>query len=822
MKTTHIRCSLPGIATLLAISGLPLPASAADSTKPTPQGVSQSDWIGIRAAHEAAKHRIVPAADGALKAWNPGQQWTTGFDGRGFTTHPEHSQWTWGLELERYGFGDKASTLAGKAPISHQENKVTYQWNDTLAEWFINDSRGVEQGWTFTHRPEGAAPDVPLHLDLKVRGDLKPEVSPEANSVSFTADSGGTALTYSGLKAWDADGKPLDVRFQSRGSGSLRITVEESAARYPITIDPIAQQAYLKASNTNAGDRFGFSVAVSGSLAVVGAPAESSNASGVNGNQGNNSATNAGAAYVFVRNGNSWSQEAYLKASNSEEGDVFGFAVDVSDTGQTIIVGASGEDSNANGVNGNQNDDGASGAGAAYIFVRNNGTWTQQAYLKASNSDASDAFGRAVAVNDNTCVVGAAGEDSASATDQSDNASVNSGAAYVFTRNGTAWIQRSYLKASNLGAGDLFGSSVAVSADTVVIGASAEDSAATGVNGNGNDDTAADSGAAYIFRRNGNTFVEEAYVKASNTGAGDSFGQSVAVSGESVLVGAPREDSNATSVNGEENNEGSPNAGAAYVFAKVNGDWLQEAYLKASNTESEDRFGTSVALSGNTAVVSAPGEDSIATGVNGNEEDNTASGSGAAYVFQRKDAVWQKINYLKASNTGASDNFGFSVSVSKGTILVGADLEDGGSTGVNGSQASNSASGSGAAYTFVIKVPEIVVRDRNNISLVDGSLSALNLGSVKVGKTGAPFTFTVINRGTAKLKVSSIEKFLKGRLDFLVSNQGGFDIPPGGSRDFTIRFRPSAAKVRNARIEILNNDEDEDPFEILITGQGTP
>ncbi len=822
MKTTHIRCSLPGLAALLALSGTPIAASAAEPSTTPPQGVSASDWIGIRAAHEAATHRVVPADDGLLKAWNPGQEWTTGFDGRGFTTHPAHSRWTWGLELERYGFGNKATTLSGTAPISHQENKVTYQWNDSLAEWFINDSRGVEQGWTLSQRPEGASPDVPLHLDLKVRGELKAEVAPCGASVSFTQDSGGTALTYSGLKAWDADGKALDVRFEARRADALRITVQETQARYPITIDPIAQQAYLKASNTETNDRFGFSVAVSGSLAVVGAPAEKSNASGVNGNQGNNSAVNAGAAYVFVRNGNSWSQEAYLKASNSETSDVFGISVDVSETGQTIIVGASGEDSNANGVNGNQNDNGASGAGAAYIFVRNGGTWSQQAYLKASNSDGSDQFGESVAVNGDTCVVGARAEDSASASNQSDNAAGNSGAAYVYTRNGSTWIQRSYLKASNVGAGDLFGDSVAVGDDTIVIGAPQESSAATGVNGNGSDNTAPQSGAAYIFTRSGNTFVEEAYVKASNTGANDGFGNSVAVSGASVLVGAPFEDSSATSVNGDENNDGSPNAGAAYVFTKTNGDWLQEAYLKASNAEAEDFFGSSVALSGNIAVAGAVGEDSVATGVNGNEEDNSATSSGAAYVFQRKDAIWNKINYLKASNTGASDNFGFSVSVSRGTILIGADLEDSGATGVNGSQASNSASGSGAAYTYVIKVPEIVVRDRNNISLVDASLLAQDFGSVKVGKTSAPFSFTVINRGTAKLKVSSIEKFLKGRLDFIVSNQGGFDIPPGGSRDFTIRFRPTAAKVRNARIEILNNDEDEDPFEILITGKGTP
>src|SRR5262245_37661890 len=167
----------------------------------------------------------------------------------------------------------------------------------------------------------------------------------------------------------------------------------------------VTSKAYLKASNTGNLDNFGHAVAVAGDTLVVGAPSEDSSAAGVNGNQADNSLAGAGAAYVLVRNGASWSQQAYLKASNPDATDAFGRAVAVS--GDTIVVGAPFEKSNATGVNGNGADNSAFSAGAAYVFVRNGTTWTQQAYLKASNTDVGDTFGASVAVSGDTIVVGA-------------------------------------------------------------------------------------------------------------------------------------------------------------------------------------------------------------------------------------------------------------------------------------------------------------------------------------------------------------------------------------------------------------------------------
>ena len=488
------------------------------------------------------------------------------------------------------------------------------------------------------------------------------------------------------------------------------------------------QQAYLKASNTDPNDAFGWCVAVSGGTVLVGAYEEDSNATGVNGDPFNNLTSFSGAAYVYVRNGASWVQQAYLKASNTggltssfdEFGDGFGWAVAIS--GDTIVIGAPQEDSSATGVNGNQSDNSTLGSGAAYVFVREGTNWHQQAYLKASNSGSTDIFGVSVAISGDTIVVGAVDEDS-NATGvngaQNNNSTMQAGAAYVFVREGSNWIQQAYLKASNTPASgqsgqsteERFGYAVAVSGDTVVVGAMDEDSAATGVNGDQFNNAAPNAGAAYVFVREGTNWSQQAYLKASNTGAGDQFGWSVSVSGDTIVVGAQREDSSATGVNGNQSNNTSSDSGAAYVFVRAGTNWAQQAYLKASNTGAMDRFGTSVSISGDTVVVGSggfdyingvggAGEDSNATGVDGDQGNNSAVNSGAAYVFRRTGTNWSQSAYIKASNTSANDYFGRWVSVSGENIAIGAPGETSNTTGVNGDQANNSAFQAGATYVF--------------------------------------------------------------------------------------------------------------------------
>src|SRR5215471_2586443 len=190
-------------------------------------------------------------------------------------------------------------------------------------------------------------------------------------------------------------------RFESMGTKHILILMAALSGATTAR-GTISQQAYIKASNTDVYDQFGFALALDGDTLVVGANIEASAATGVNGDQTDNSAYNAGAAYVLVRDGTNWSQQAYLKASNTESEDNFNYAAI---SGDTIVVGASREDSSATGVNGNQADNSAVNSGAAYVFVRNGTNWTQQAYLKASNTGSDYRFG-VPAISGDTIAIG--------------------------------------------------------------------------------------------------------------------------------------------------------------------------------------------------------------------------------------------------------------------------------------------------------------------------------------------------------------------------------------------------------------------------------
>lgn len=473
---------------------------------------------------------------------------------------------------------------------------------------------------------------------------------------------------------------------------------------------------YIKASNTGLNDMFGYALALSadGNTLAVGAWGEASNATGISGNQNDNSAINSGAVYVFTRSDTAWSQQAYLKSSNSEEFDWFGFALTLSADGNTLAVGALQEDSNATGIGGDQDNNLVPGSGAVYIFTRNDITWNQQAYLKASNTRLGNIlFGWALALSANGSIlaVGAGGEASnATGIDgnQDDISASVSGAVYIFTRNDTIWSQQAYLKASNAAAFDQFGSAVALSDDgsTLAVGALQEDSNATGIDGDQTEDSALASGAVYLFIRNDTIWSQQAYLKASNTGVDDRFGSALALSadGDTLAVGAWGEASNAIGADGDQADDSMPDSGAVYLFARSNDTWSQQTYLKASNTGMNNGFGSAVALSadGNTLAVGATGETSNATNIDGNQTDDSMPGSGAVYLFVRSDDTWNQRAYLKASNTGADDRFGSAIALSAvGSMLaVGAPFEDSNATDIGGNQTDNSLNDSGAVYLF--------------------------------------------------------------------------------------------------------------------------
>jgi hypothetical protein len=332
------------------------------------------------------------------------------------------------------------------------------------------------------------------------------------------------------------------------------------------------------------------------------------------------------------------------------------------------------------------------------VFTRSGGAWTQQAYLKASNTDANDQFGVSVAISGDTLAVGAQFEDSNGS--QADNSAQDSGAVYVFTRSGGVWTQQAYLKANNAETNDQFGVNVALEGDTLAVGAYNEASGSCCIDHPGNNNNAPASGAVYVFTRTGGVWTQQAYVKASHATAGSLFGYSLALSGDTLTVGAPFEDSGATGVNGDQDNNAAPESGAVYVFTRTAGIWTQQAYIKASNTGTGDRFGGDIDLLGDTLAVGARLEASGASMVNVDETDNSAPGAGAVYVFTRTAGVWSQQAYLKSAHAEANQNFGGALTLGVDILAVGARLEDSRSTGINGVQDDHNAPDSGAIYVF--------------------------------------------------------------------------------------------------------------------------
>jgi hypothetical protein len=518
---------------------------------------------------------------------------------------------------------------------------------------------------------------------------------------------------------------------------------------------PLKQVAYLKASNAEAFDHFacgggnqghtGTSIALSGdaNTMAVGAPFESGGSRGVNGNQNDNSVYAAGAVYVYVRQGQAWTQQAYVKASNPGLNDHFGSSVALSRDGNTMAVAAHWEASAATGINGNQNDDSIPQAGAVYVFTRTGTTWTQQAYVKASNTGKADegntpgdgdqfGFSLTLSGDGNTMAVGAITEDSAAQGingNDKDDTAVSAGAVYVFARTGTTWRQQAYVKPATNEAGDLFGFSVGLSYDGNTLGAAAfnESSSGRGINPP-HDNKFGQSGALFIFTRQNGNWSQQAFIKGSKSEPSDGFGFSLSMSedGNTVAVGAgdeacltPGMDPPGCADDAPPGRGANIWVGAAYVFVRSGATWSEQSFVKAPNARPYNSFGVRLALSGdgNSLAVTSYLDDNAGRGVrppqlqqfliqeifNGwREHKNEAEESGSAYLFTRTAGKWTPGAYIKGDNTDAGDEFGSAVAISGDghTMVVGAHQEDSAARTVNGNQADNSASDSGAAYVF--------------------------------------------------------------------------------------------------------------------------
>lgn len=370
----------------------------------------------------------------------------------------------------------------------------------------------------------------------------------------------------------------------------------------------------LTAFDAAANDRYGWAVAIDGEYAIVGSKFDDDGAS------------NAGSAYIYVSDGNIWSEEAKLSASDGGASDEFGFSVAIS--GNYAIVGAPGDD------------DFGSNSGSAYIFFNNGSSWTQQAKLTASVGVANDEFGTSVSIEGDYAIVGASFDDAGT---------MDSGGAYIFHRSGSTWTEQAILSASDAATNDQFGQSVSIDGDYAIIGALADDFG---------------TGSAYIFNRSGSSWTQQAKLIASDAAASDLFGKSVSISGEYAIVGARLDDDNGGA------------SGSAYIFNRSGTSWSEQTKLTASDAAANDEFGFSVAIDGDRAVV----------GAHTNDDDGTNSGS--AYVFSRSGTSWSEEAKITANDASANDQFGYSVSVSGFNAIVGGFRND------------DDGTDSGSAYVF--------------------------------------------------------------------------------------------------------------------------
>lgn len=361
----------------------------------------------------------------------------------------------------------------------------------------------------------------------------------------------------------------------------------------------------LTASDGAAGDQFGNPVAVDGDTLVVGALGDS------------DLGVRTGAAYVFVRSGSTWVQQARLVASDRAQGDQFG--VDVAISGDSVVVGAI---SHAHGV---------SLGGSAYVFVRSGSTWTQQAELLAPDRASGDQFGSTVAISSDTVVVGSIFDD---------DGAFNAGSAYVFVRSGSSWPMRAKLTLPDPAASDYFGGSVAISGNTIVVGSTQDD------------DLGSNSGSAHVYVGSGGSWARQAELLAPDGALGDAFGGPMAIEGDTLIFGVPRDD-----VIGYD-------TGSAYVFTRTGTTWTWQVKLLASDAAEDHEFANSVAISG----------DSFGIGVE--RDDTRGNDAGAAYVFVRDGPTWREHEKVLASDGATSDLFGNSVAIDGYTIFVGSPLDD--------------------------------------------------------------------------------------------------------------------------------------------------
>jgi hypothetical protein len=573
-------------------------------------------------------------------------------------TDPEGLPLTWTYEV--------TSGSIGGTTVSQVDNVFTFTPSSNVADEGIFNV-------TFTADDGINTSNVVKTFNLS---NDPPVIGSYTSSYDFATDGTPIILT---LTATDPEGQDITWSYNVT-SGSLGSTATVSQADNVFTITPSTNssnggeftltftasdgtnsdtaaiafslsfgptETKIQSSDIQASDEFGYSVAISndGNYAIVGAWKE--DAMGID----------AGAAYIYVRSGSTWTQQAKIVANAAtganSAGGLFGHSVAIDIDGDTVIVGSPGADSSL---------------GAAYVFTRSGSTWTQQQKLTHLisgynvNAQAGDQFGWSVSMSHSgtRAVIGARTADVSFADD---------GSAFVFSLSSGTWSPEWRLSNTDREAGDYFGHSVAIDGNGsyAIVGAILEDTGGS------------NAGAAYIFTRSGTSWSQQAKIQSSDIQAGDRFGQGVSINqdGTYAIIGAGEEDGGA----------GDPisAAGAAYVFTRSGSTWTQQAKLTASDAQASDKFGGN--LGAQSVTISSTASHVI---IGAQYEDTPGSNAGAAYIFSRSGSTWTEEYKLQSSDIQAGDYFGWSASInSNGTYYI-----------IGGPREATGGTRAGAAYIY--------------------------------------------------------------------------------------------------------------------------
>lgn len=576
------------------------------------------------------------------------------------------------LSLLQYGNQNRtANGTLDAMMLTAGNDRVVYNYGP-FSEWYVNDERGIEHGVTIVHKPE--LPDnESCKIAWQVSG-LSPRLSDDQTKIEFLNPSGATVLQYGTIVAWDAAGRSLPAWLQVEHPGDsppiLSWMVDLQNAEYPVTIDPLFTQAKkLIDPNGLKNDYLGTAVAISGDIIAVGA-------------NGDDNPANTGTVFIFYRDqggANNWGLVRAIAPTNGNPGDYFGSSLALS--GNTLVVGAM-----LDSTNGPQ-------TGAAYIFTKDAGgsdNWGQVKKLFANDAAQDDVtFAARVAISGDIAVI---------ASYYDDDSGNNSGSAYVFQKDEGGvdnWGQVKKLLASDGSTSDYFGWGVAVSGDTIAVGAKGDNGASPYSYGA--------RGSLYIFQRDFggmNAWGEVKKLLASDGADFDAFGNSVTLDGDILVTSAPG------------NDDAGEGTGSAYVFYRNLGgqnNWGEMKKLTASDGVAGDSFGAVVALAGEKLVIGVPGDDDPLG------EDNT----GSLYLFLKDHGGlnnWGEAEIIRDPEQSPANPFGSSLDINGSTIVAGSHKSDG------------VYDDTGAAYVFADASPKV------SLSLASSSFDE-NGGTVHVMAT---------------------------------------------------------------------------------------